>query len=564
MPPGKGCGVAPCRHPDRYGPRDPSQSLREIGASPKPGAIVARGRLAASRQGVAQETGTVASAMQDAAPGRAGSDASASEASLRQQAAALRSECEALFLELREAAPGEAARLRRDLARTHDALDATLERIAALQWEGDPTPDALAEVDRALAAVARVSVVGLGPLTEARAALAAGDTGPVEALLAGLAGSNAGPADHMARIAFARGLIAERALRWTEAAGQFALAARLDPDMHSLRKARALACRTGDLTEAFRFGKALLDLVSTMGTDADRALAMADHALTLEAQDRLAEAEGFLRKAVVAGRRAEGVSGPAHARHLAQLARVLDAQDRLPEAEAALRSSLEATRTALGEAHPDYCGRLSALASLLVVQERGSEAEALHLRALELARQLPGGGHPVVIDCLTGLAQLREGQGRLDEAEMLYRQALQLDQDLIGRTHPAFAGRICALAEVVRAARRLPEAERLFRLALEVDRATIGEAHRDYGAGLNNLAGVVEAQGRDEEAEALYAAALAILRETLGDLHPATLKVAGNFRALILTGLPGSVHRPGVEALWAAGQAAVPGLALRS
>lgn len=502
--------------------------------------------------------------MQDAASGPAGANAKASEAALRLRAADLRSECEALFLELREAAPDEAVRLRRDLARTHDALDATLERIAALPWEDDTAQDGLAEVDRILARVAQAGVVGLGALADARAALAVGDAAPADRVLAGIAGLNAGPADLVADLAFARGLLAERAQDWSGATAQFALAARLDPDLRRLSRARALACRTGDLTAAFRFGKGLMVLAETAGRAADRAEAMAAHALTLEAQDRLAEAEGFLRKAAVAGRQAEGLAGRDHARHLAQLARVLDAQDRLPEAEAALRRSLEATRTALGEAHPDYCGRLSALAGLLVAQERGAEAEALHLRALELARLLRGGGHPVVIDCLTGLAQLREGQGRLDEAETLYRQVLQLDQDLIGRTHPAFAGRICALAEVVRAARRLPEAETLFRLALEVDRATIGEAHRDYGVALNNLAGVVEAQGRSEEAERLYASALAIFRETLGDLHPATQKVVRNFRALILSGLPGSAHRPGVEALWSAGQAAPPGLAPRS
>ena len=165
----------------------------------------------------------------------------------------------------------------------------------------------------------------------------------------------------------------------------------------------------------------------------------------------------------------------------------------------------------------------------------------------------------MVIDCLTGLAQLAERLGRLPVAEGLYRQAMSLDLALTGRTHPDHAGRLCALAEVVRAGRRMAEAEALFRQALAIDRATIGDAHHDYGVALNNLAGVVEVQGRPDEAEELYAAALAILRATLGDLHPATLKVTKNFRALIAAQLPGSVHRPGVEALWTLGQAAWQG-----
>lgn len=481
-------------------------------------------------------------------------------AALEARAADLRAGCEALFLRLREASPADAAGLRAELARSHGALDDVLERLASLSWNDDPQAEVLAEIDRVLADPTATEIVGPGRLTAARVALADGDPAPADGILAELAARTTGPAEVLARLAHARGLIAELALRWSDAAAQFALSARLDPDPRSLRKARALSCRIGDLTAAFRFGRGLLVLAETAGTAADRALAMAEHALTLEAQDRLVEAEGFLRKAVVGGRRADGLPGPDHARHLAQLARVLDAQDRLPEAEAALRKALEATRTALGEAHPDYCGRLNALAGLLLAQDRHAEAEALHLKALDLARRLPGGGRAAVIDGLSGLARLRERQGRLDEAERLLRQALQLDQDLSGRTHPGFAGLVCALAEVVRAARRLPEAETLFRLALEVDRATIGEAHGDYGVALNNLAGVVEAQARPEEAEALYADALAIFRQTFGDLHPSTQKVVRNFRALILSQLPGSIHRPGVEALWADGQAAAPGL----
>ncbi|WP_149588864.1 tetratricopeptide repeat protein [Tabrizicola flagellatus] len=485
-------------------------------------------------------------------------------AALAARADALRADCEALFLDLREADATEAEGLRQKLASAHAALDEVLDRMAGLAWEDDGQADHLVEIDGVLAGVATAGVVGLGRLAEARAALAEGDPARADRVLAELAALNTGPADVLARIAFARGLIAEAAGDPTAAAARFALAARLDPDLRSLRKARELACRTGDLTAAFRFGKGLMVLAETTGSAPDRALAMAEHALTLEAQDRLAEAEGFLRKAVVAGRGAEGLSAADHARHLAQLARVLDAQDRLPEAEAALRKALEATRAAVGEVHPDYCGRLNALAGLLLAQDRGAEAEPLHRKALDLAQRLPGGGRRIVIDSLSGLAHLAEREGRLDEAERLHRQALQLDQDLSGRTHPDFAGRICALAEVVRATRRLPEAETLFRLALEVDRATIGEAHRDYGVALNNLAGVVEAQGRAEEAEVLYAAALAIFRDRLGDLHPATQKVVRNFRALIRSARPDSLHRPGVEALWEAGQAALPGLAPRT
>lgn len=473
---------------------------------------------------------------------------------------ALLAECEAIFLALRDASPAEAEPLRRDLGQAQEALDETLQRLACLPWDEAEVLAARSERLQILAEAALASGhVGLGRLTEATAALVAGDGRPAEAMLAELQAMNTGPADQAARLALAQGLIAEEAMRWSDAARHYAQAARLDPDLRSLQKARALACRTGDLTAAFRLGKGLMVLAETAGTPAERAMAMAEHALTLEAQDRLAEAEGFLRKAVVGGRAYGGPARPDQARHLAQLARVLDAQDRLAEAETTLRKALDLTRAALGEGHPDYALRLNALASILQALDRDAEAEPLHHRALDLARRLEDGTHPVVVDCLTGLAQLAEKQGRLPTAEALYRQALEIDLGTVGRTHRDHAGRLCALAEVVRAQRRMPEAEDLFRQALEIDRATVGEAHRDYGVALNNLAGVVEVQGRPTEAEELYAAALANLRATLGDLHPATLKVTRNFRALIGSQLPQSVHRPGVEALWALGQQGLPG-----
>ncbi len=482
----------------------------------------------------------------------------AHSAALAARRSALILECETLFQQALDTPPAEAGSLREALAQQHRALGETVWRLESLTWD-DAGPEA--ELTDILADFAEdAGTPGLARLTAAKAALAAGDLEPAGAIFAELAALNAGPADRAARLAFAQGLIAEAAFIWSDAARHFATAARLDPDLRSLRKARAFACLTGDLTAAFRLGKGLLVLAETTGSSEDRAMAMAEHALTLEAQDRHVEAEGFLRKALQGARSKAGPPVPDHARHLAQLARILDAQDRFADAEAALRKALEVTRTTLGEGHPDYASRLNALGGVLQAQDRDTEAEQLHLKALDLARRLGGGTHPVVIDCLTSLAQLAEKQGRFTIAEDQYRQALKLDRSLIGRTHPDHAGRLCALAEAVRAQRRMPEAEALFRQALEIDRATIGEDHRDFGVGLNNLAGVVEVQGRHAEAEGLYAAALAVFRATQGDLHPATLKVTKNFRALILAHLPQSVHRPGVEALWLAAQVELPGL----
>jgi tetratricopeptide (TPR) repeat protein len=480
---------------------------------------------------------------------------------LADRRSALLADCEALSLRLQTAPPDEAEGPRGDLASLHRALAETVRRRANLAQDATRDQDLRAELALILAEAAGTSgLVGLARLADAKAALHAGDLGPADGIFAELAAMNSGPADRAARLALARGLIAEEALLWPDAYHHYAAAARLNPDLRSLQKARAFACLTGDLTAAFRLGQGLMVLAETSGTPDERAFAMSEHALTLEAQERYAEAEGMLRKALLGARSKAGPPNPDHARYLAALARMLDLQNRFADAEGAIRKALDISRATIGEGHQDYSARLTALAAVLQAQDRDAEAEQLYLKALDLSQRLTGGPHPVTVDCLTGLAQLAEKLGRYTVAEDHYRQALKLDRALIGRTHPDHAGRLFALAEVVRAQRRIAEAEALFRQALEIDRATIGEAHRDYGVGLNNLAGVVEAQGRHAEAEGLYAAALAIFRTTLGDLHPATMKVTKNFRALIATHLPKSPHRAGVEALWAAGQAEIPGV----
>jgi tetratricopeptide (TPR) repeat protein len=481
------------------------------------------------------------------------------EQMLADRRAALLADCEGIFLRLQSADGDAAMALRDDLERGHQQVAEYDRRLANL---ADDIADYLgqrAEIDQLLANAAMTTgFLALGRLSDARASLEAGDYSLADQIFAELAAMNSGPADQAAGLAYGQGLVAEEEVRWSDAARHYAAAARLNPGVSSLHKARVFACLSGDLTAAFRFGQGLMVLAETSGTVEDRAFAMNQHALTLEAQERYPEAEGILRKALLAGRTKTRESNPDHAKYLANLARVLEAQDRAAEAEALYRKALEITRTTLGEADPDYCARLNGLGAALQAQDRDAEAEQVYVKALDFARRRTGSPHPVHVECLTGLAQLAEKQKRFTEAEDYYRMALKIDRGTIGKTHPDHATRLCGLAEAVRAQRRLPEAEALFRQALEIDRATIGLEHRDYGAGLNNLAGVVEAQGRYAEAEKLYAAALDICRRTLGDLHPGTLKVARNFLAMITAHLPASAHQPSVMALWVAGQQGIP------
>ena len=245
------------------------------------------------------------------------------EQMLADRRAALLADCEGIFRSLQSADGDAAMALRDDLARGHQQVTEYDRRLASLADDIAGYWDQRAEIDRLLSdAATTTGFLALSRLSDARASLEAGDYSPADQIFAELAAMNSGPADQAAGLAYGQGLVAEEEVRWPDAARHFAAAARLNPGLNSLHKARVFACLSGDLTAAFRFGQGLMVLAETSGTVEDRAFAMNEHALTLEAQERYPEAEGVLRKALLAGRAKAKESNPDHAKYLANLARV--------------------------------------------------------------------------------------------------------------------------------------------------------------------------------------------------------------------------------------------------
>ncbi|MFO1141198.1 MAG: tetratricopeptide repeat protein [Amaricoccus sp.] len=433
------------------------------------------------------------------------------------------------------------ARVRADLERAHAAEKALLQReleeirrqMGDLQGSFENRRSELVE---AQAAVDRLTgQVPTVRLDEAYRALGQGETAAADALFAQVEAMASATIDRAATAAFERGKLAETDIRWADAARHYATAARLAPNFPRLFKAREYAWRSGDYIGAFRLGEDLTEAAEAehgVGSP-QQAAALNEHALTLDALGRYAEAETLYRRAIDIAATNPAVPLSDAASWLNNLANLCRTTGRTYEAESLFRASLERTLELLGPDHPAYATRLSNLAGVLRTTGRGAEAETLYREALTIDGKALGEAHPDYATDLNNLAGLLCAMERFEEAAPLYRQALAIDERTLGPRHPLYAIDLNNYARLLVALGRFAEAEPLYSKALEIFERSMGSDHPDRARVLFNYAELVEATDRQGQAERLYREAIAVREKSLGgnDLDSARYlnKLAGLF-----------------------------------
>lgn len=147
--------------------------------------------------------------------------------------------------------------------------------------------------------------------------------------------------------------IAEQEVRWADAAAHVDRAARLAKTFDHLSAARAYAWPSGQYPTAQRFGEDLVALAETAPviSDADRATACNEHALTLRAVGAYAAAEPLFRQAIEIGEASLGIDHPDYAVWLNNLAGLLRATDRPEQAAPLYRQAVEIFETSLDPEH---------------------------------------------------------------------------------------------------------------------------------------------------------------------------------------------------------------------
>ncbi|WP_296765251.1 hypothetical protein, partial [Sediminimonas sp.] len=188
------------------------------------------------------------------------------------------------------------ADLEQELANAQDAEKEQLRaRIAELESQIANPEEALAKARERIAELEALldregNHIGADRIQEAKAALEQGDYSIADDIFAEIEARNELAVQETARAAHGRGEVAEAEVRWHDAARHYADAARLDPGFDTLKKAREYAWRAGNLDAAHRYGADLVAFARDEGTQEQLAMALNEHALTVKAQGRYAEA----------------------------------------------------------------------------------------------------------------------------------------------------------------------------------------------------------------------------------------------------------------------------------
>jgi CHAT domain-containing protein/Tfp pilus assembly protein PilF len=196
-----------------------------------------------------------------------------------------------------------------------------------------------------------------------------------------------------------------------------------------------------------------------------------DLALLYLQQDRYADAEPLLKRALAVREKALGPDHPTVAPELNNLAKLYDDQNRYADAELLYKRALAIHEKWRGPEHPRFANSLNNLAVLYTHQSRYSDAEPLFKRALLIREKVFGPDHLVVATSLTSLADLYRAQGRYADAEPLYRRALEIKVKVLGPDHPNVAQLLNKLADLYRAQGRYADALPLVQIAIGQGRA---------------------------------------------------------------------------------------------
>jgi tetratricopeptide (TPR) repeat protein len=193
-----------------------------------------------------------------------------------------------------------------------------------------------------------------------------------------------------------------------------------------------------------------------------------------------------------------------------ELAMTLEVEERYAEAEALLRQVLELERQLLDPSPACRAEAMELLGSLMSWQGRYHEAEALLKQALVQRQEIDGPSHPFSAVVVDSLALAVGAQGRTREAESLLRRSLEIKARRLEPAHPSLAVTLNRLSNMLRILGRYPEAESLARQVCELEAELVGRKHRVYAEALFGLAGVLLDQGRHAEAQAILLDVLAI------------------------------------------------------
>jgi serine/threonine protein kinase/tetratricopeptide (TPR) repeat protein len=201
--------------------------------------------------------------------------------------------------------------------------------------------------------------------------------------------------------------------------------------------------QTGEFVESEQLIQEALDLEAQRRSDWEQGEisietidAVQRLGLYLLRQERPAEAEPYLRKALDARERTLGENHPTTHGTISQMIVSLIHQGNFVEAERYSTEMVKRALTVYGRKHPQTSIHFNNHGVILTRLGRLDESEDYLRRAFEIRKEVHGPSHPETLYVRSGLGVTIQKQGRLADAESLYTDTLQLARNSLGNDHP--------------------------------------------------------------------------------------------------------------------------------
>jgi tetratricopeptide (TPR) repeat protein len=296
----------------------------------------------------------------------------------------------------------------------------------------------------------------------------------------------------------------------------------------TVRSQAVLAYHRGDWLEAealFRAGSEGLD---PEREPEDWALAVHNIGVTLYAQERNAEAERELLRALEVRERSLPADHPHLARSFNALGAIYREQGDMERAVTLYRRALAHQERTLGPRHAHVALTLTNLGQAYRALGRWDEAEAALVRALEIQEATVGRDHPDLAEPLTTLGFLFNLRGDSERAERTLLRALEVRRVAAGDESGVAAEQMSLLGSLYVDLGRVDEAEPLLRRSLEI-LARSGEAESELETLRKNLGLIALERGQLDAAEVILERSLRVFEEALRPDHP---RIAGTLVGL--------------------------------
>jgi tetratricopeptide (TPR) repeat protein len=223
-----------------------------------------------------------------------------------------------------------------------------------------------------------------------------------------------------------------------------------------------------------------------------------DLAITLAPQtNRVVEAEGLVRQAILLQKKLLGEDHPEVAKSLDMLSSLLSRQGKSAQAESTIRDVLAMWKRLKADDRSEVAGSLQDLAGVLIDQERLADAEIPLREAIAMWKRLSGNDAPEVVGLLYHLESLLMRQDKWGEAEMVDRELLGCQRKQYGNQGFVVANALCSLGITLQKQCRLAEAQTACREALTLSKdLPVDQQSFLLARLLDQLANVLEEQAR--------------------------------------------------------------------